>query len=165
MTDSDTVAQVHRLRAAAFTVLELTQGLANDTDPLGTALTELRNALAQESPAACPNTAPADPARHLVSKYDYRDTEKFPITLATEAARIRRELAGDRTIDTDVANRAGAVVVTELRGMIIGGLLAELAARLSSGPAFGSSRDGETLAAVVTELSWELLDQTFVGRG
>jgi hypothetical protein len=56
------------------------------------------------------------------------------------------------------------VVITELRAMIIAGLLEELAARLSPGTAFGPGRSGEELARLATDLAKELLDQTFVGE-
>ncbi|MEU4312778.1 hypothetical protein [Nocardia sp. NPDC024068] len=49
-------------------------------------------------------------------------------------------------------------MITELRAMIIGSLLRELAARLGAGTA------GRNLAAVAGELADELIDQTVAGR-
>ena len=103
-----------------------------------------------------------------MSMFGYQGKARFPIGLDDEAEDLRRQLAADRTVDTvgsDSGNtESDNVVVTELRGMIIGSLLRELAARLVPGVAFGPGHNGEALAAVANELAWELLDQTFVGR-
>ncbi|WP_280420620.1 hypothetical protein [Nocardia carnea] len=96
----------------------------------------------------------ADPARHLVSLYRYEGTGRIPISFDEEAADIRRELAADRP----VRGESQPVVITELRAMIIGSLLRELAARLGAGPA------GRNLAAIAGELADELIDQTVAGR-
>lgn len=109
------------------------------------------------------DVAAANPARHLMSRFNYQGNARFPVGLDEEAEDIRRQLAADRTVEA-AGSASDNVVLTELRGMIIGGLLRELAARLMPGAAFGPSSNGEALAAVVTDLSWELLDQTFVGR-
>jgi hypothetical protein len=88
---------------------------------------------------------------------------KFPVSLDDEADELRRQLAAYRTVAVAYGDSAD-VVLTELSGMIVGGLLQSLAARLAPGPAFGPGPHGEALAALVTELSGEILDQTFVGR-
>ncbi|WP_040792118.1 hypothetical protein [Nocardia paucivorans] len=166
MTDVDAAEQLRRLRGAALAVLDRAGEISEHSESLRAALTELhRLATGAAASDAGVLAAQADPGRHLVSLYRYEGTEKRPIGLDEEAAEIRRELAGDRKPDPFPADTdPNLVVLTELRAMIIGSLLRELAARLAPGVAFGPGTDGQALAAVVTDLAQELLDQTFVGR-
>ncbi|MFI9538054.1 hypothetical protein ACIG56_33040 [Nocardia fusca] len=163
MTD-DSELRYRRVRDAAVVALASVGDTGDYPPPVARALAQLRQVVEQDTgPAADSDLPVVDPARHLVSRLNYRGTQKFPVSLDDEADELRRQLAADRTVaGTD--GDSGNVVLTELRGMIVGGLLQELAARLTPGPAFGSGTHGEALAALVTELSGELLDQTFVGR-
>lgn len=129
--------------------------------PVADALSQLRQVVEEDT--AVTNDPLVDPARHLLSRFNYRGTQQLPVTLDDEADEMRRQLAADRAV-AGAGENSRNVVLTELRGMIVGGLLQELAARLAPGPAFGPGSNGEALAALVTELSMELLDQTFIGR-
>ncbi|NUS43771.1 MAG: hypothetical protein HOQ24_08810 [Mycobacteriaceae bacterium] len=162
MTD-DLELRHRRLREAAIAVLNAA-GDASDCPPeAASALAQLRHAVLGAVEDAPPEIGVADPAEHVVSRYKYQGKARFPVGLDEEAEGIRRQLAADRTVEA-AGSTSDNVVLTELRGMIVGGLLRELAARLEPGAAFGPSAHGAALAAVVTDLSWELLDQTFVGR-
>lgn len=164
MTGVDAVAQFRQLQAAALAVLDRADKIPEHPEPFRTALDELRRCAAG-APSADADTSSADPSSHLMSLYRYEGTEKRPIGLDEEAGQIRRELAGDRTPASSApAAEQDFVVLTELRAMIIGSLLQELAARLTPGAAFGPGTGGQNLAAVVSELAQELLDQTFVGH-
>lgn len=152
-------SRYERTREAAAGVLAAVGEVSRCSPELQQALTELQTALAADSDTpAGRDSEGQDPARHLISLFEYEGKTRRPIGLDEHGEALRRQLATDRTVDpTGVAD--GNVVLTELRGMVIGGLLRELAARLTMTP-----NRGAALAAVVTDLSWELLDQTFVGR-
>ncbi|WP_063038913.1 hypothetical protein [Nocardia pseudovaccinii] len=168
MTDPAPLAQRYEeLRDVAIRLLDVLDDAEGNPQMLRSALEAMHQAVRGDGPPETPDTGDPirDPARHLLTRFDYTQGTKTPVTLDEEAANIRRELAGDRAIDDRPPGEPDREVrLTELRGMIIGGLLRELAARLSRGSAFGPSRAGEELAQVATDLSWEVLDQTFVGR-
>ncbi|MFI5717462.1 hypothetical protein [Nocardia sp. NPDC051750] len=163
MTD-DFELRYRRMRDAAAAALAAVADTGDCPQPVERALSQLRQVVEHDiDPAAEGDLPVVDPARNLLSRFNYQGTRRVPVALDDEADELRRQMAADRTVGGADAD-SGNVVLTELRGMIVGGLLQELAARLSPGPAFGPGAHGEALAALVTELSWELLDQTFVGR-
>lgn len=112
------------------------------------------------------NTLPTvDPNRHFLSLRDFRGKVGHPITLDEQALRWRERLAADRDREEQRAGELDRDVhLTELRGMVIGTLLRELAARLEPGAAFGPTDQGTALASLARDLADEVLDQTFVGR-
>lgn len=153
-----------RVRDAAAAALAALGETGDYPPPAAHALSRLRQVVDQDTGAAGDSDTPVvEPTRHLLSRFNYRGMQRFPIALDEEADELRRQLAADRTVGGSDAS-SGNVVLTELRGMIVGGLLQELAARLTPGPAFGPGNHGVALATLVTELSEELLDQTFIGR-
>lgn len=163
MLEQDPTLRYSQLRAAAVAVLDAAAELPDYPESLRRCLVALHRAVqGEDSPD---NSTPAvDPGRHMVSLLRYEDREKFPITLDQEAVEIRRDLEADQPLDERAQAPDGIVVLTELRGMVVGSLLRELAARLSPGAAFGPGRAGTALAEVATDLSWEILNQTIVGR-
>ncbi|WP_378740473.1 hypothetical protein [Nocardia brasiliensis] len=170
ITESDSEPQAeryNRLRDAAARVLAVLDDPESNPETLRGALSELHRAVRGE-PSSVPTDHPLsapDPAMHLLSRLSYTGKIAHPIPLDEQAGHLRDRLlgapqlpdAGPRDPDRDVR-------LTELRAMIVGGLLRELAARLRPGAAFGPSRDGEQLAAAVAELAAAVLDRTFVGR-
>ncbi|QIS17791.1 hypothetical protein [Nocardia terpenica] len=157
MSDPDDTVRYARLRDTAIRVLDALGTAEADPETLRNALVDLHLTV-DDSPAVTPFPhAPQDPARHLRSRLKYEGDAATPVPLEEEATDLNRQLAADRG--------ERGVRLTELQGMIIGNLLQELAARVRPGAAFGPSRHGESLAETATDLSWRLLDQTFVGRG
>lgn len=163
MVEQDLNLRYAQLRAAAIAVFDVGAELLDCPESLRRRLVALHRVIQGDaSPAG--STPTVDPSRHMVSLLKYEDREKFPIPLEQEAAEIRRQLDGDQPSDERRPDPDGTVVLTELRGMIIGSLLRELAARLLPGAAFGPGGEGTALSEVATDLSWEVLNQTFVGR-
>lgn len=166
--DFNMTERYERLRNAAVGVLAVLDDPAGNPQTLHSALTVLHEAVRGESadipPTSDCQTAP-DPALHMISGLAYTGRVGRPIALDEEASSVRRQLDNDRGVDDITYNGPERNVhLTELRAMLVGGLLHELAARLRPGADFGPSREGEELAAVATGLSWTVLDQTFVGR-
>ena len=162
MSDEGMDRRYEELRAAAVQVLEAAPGADGQ---LGTALEGLRDALRGEPPPPAEGRPTLDPFEHYLSRLHYEAGQPpRAVTLERMALELRRQLDDDRPLDARLPGEPERnVVVTELRGMVVGALLKELAARLSPGAAFGPGRDGEALAGVATALARELLDQTFVG--
>src|SRR5215472_15126597 len=162
MSQDDRSGRYERLRTAAVQVLDAAR---SGEDQFDTALERLRDVLRGDPPPAGGGALVLDPFEHYLTRQRYeRDQPPRAITLERMALELQHRLARDRAIDD---RRPGDpdrnVTVTELRAMVVGGLLRELAARLSPGAAFGPGRNGEALAGVASALSKELLDQTFVG--
>ncbi|GAA5107924.1 hypothetical protein [Nocardia iowensis] len=170
ITDSDLephAEQYDRLRNAAAHVLTVLDDPESEPDTVRAALTELHQAVRGQRGSAQTETGlPAqDPAAHLLSRLAYAGKVARPITLDEQAANFGQQLAAAQQMDEPGPSDPDRDVrLTELRAMIVGGLLQELAARLRPGAAFGPSREGEQLAAAVTELAAAVLDRTFVGR-
>ncbi|MFI9324904.1 hypothetical protein ACIGXI_34720 [Kitasatospora aureofaciens] len=112
-----------------------------------------------------PETDSLDPAKHVLTLRGYDcGVEGSPIALADLAGDLRRELENDGpTLQRLPGSPWRLVLLTELRGVVIGSLLRELAARLSPGPEFGPGEEGLELACLARELADDILDQTFVG--
>lgn len=166
MTDDNMPEAQQQLRNAAIHILDVA---ANGTpsEPLTRALQSLALAVRGEvpQPQATHDAPVLDPSRHLLSGLHYNGTIGTPITLQQMAADWRRQLDNDRGLDDQEPDQpATGVRLTELRALIIGNVLLELAARLTPGAAFGPSSNGSDLARLVTDLSDELFDQTFIGR-
>ncbi|GAA5107937.1 hypothetical protein [Nocardia iowensis] len=168
MADGDRTAQYELLRETAIRVLDAIGNAQEEPEALRNALVDLHLTVAGDAPITTSAELPhptLDPERHLRSRFNYVDSTAHPVPLVEEAAEIRRELAEDRGRDDhSPGDPERNVHFTGLEAMIIGGMLQELAARLQPGDAFGPSNNGAELAAVATDLAWELLDQTFVGR-
>lgn len=162
MSQDGLTGRYEALRTAAARVLE---AAPRGEDQLATALEGLRDALRGEPPpdAGRPDL---DPFVHYLTELRYTQGEPAQaITLDRMAVELRRQLDNDRRLDDRLPGAPDRnVTITELRAMVVGGLLEELAARLSPGAAFGPDRNGEALAGVAAALAGELLDQTFVGR-
>jgi hypothetical protein len=164
MSEDGLTGRHESLRAAAVEVLEAApRGEAE----LAAALERLRDALRGEAPASPPEPGRPvlDPFEHYLTRLRYeRDQPPAAITLERMAVELRHRLDNDRSLDDRLPGDPDRnVTVTELRAMVVGALLKELAARLSPGPAFGPGRSGQPLAGVAEALAKELLDQTFVG--
>lgn len=167
MTEDGVTSRYELLRAAAIRVLEAVPDVERPPGQLSAALEGLRDAVRGEvaPPDVGPRRPLLDPFRHYLTEKLYVDRDVSAIPLEQMAADLRRDLDGDRALDDRLPGEPERnVVVTELRGMVVGGLLQELAARLSPGAAFGPGRNGEPLARVARDLAKELLDQTFVGE-
>lgn len=164
MSEDGFTRQYALLRAAAVQVLDAATG---EPGQLAAALQGLRDALRGDpAPDASAGDRPVlDPFEHYLTELRYEEAEPArAITLERMAVELRRQLDNDRAVDERLPGEPERnVTVTELRAMVVGGLLEELAARLSPGAAFGPGRNGEALAGVAAALSKELLDQTFVG--
>lgn len=162
MSQDDLSGRYELLRTAAVQVLDAAPA---GEGSLGAALERLRDALRGESRPADGGGPVLDPFEHYLTRQRYeRDQPPRAITLERMAVELRHRLDSDRSVDDRTPGEPDRnVVVTELRGMVVGALLKELAARLSPGAAFGPGRNGEPLAGVAEALAKELLDQTFVG--
>ncbi|QIS17793.1 hypothetical protein [Nocardia terpenica] len=160
MTTYSITDEIQRLRTAATRVLGILDDPEGDPRALQGALSGLYEAV--RGPVA-EGDGGLDPARHYLSQQKYVGKQAVPIALDQRAADVRERLREDRGLDEGGDGTAN-VLLTELQAMAVGGLLLELAERLRPGAAFGPSREGEELAAVVTELAHTVLDQTFVGR-
>jgi len=169
VTESPLAERYEALRAAAAAVLD--EAEADDT-PVPVRYTLALRAM---HVALADGTAPdqsgaerfADPARHMMTSRDYAaGRQGAPRTLTEQAADFRRWLVAEAPV-ADGHSGPGSIrnkaVFTELRAMVAGALLLELAARLVPGPAFGPGTDGEDLAALAIELAGGLLDNTVVG--
>ncbi|TQE27066.1 hypothetical protein SipoB123_12910 [Streptomyces ipomoeae] len=167
MAQDDMVgASYGQLRDAAIGVLDAVSELETPSPRLDAALRDLRAALSGGAPPeSAPEPAVPDPFEHALAARRYVGRRAEPISLPQRAAELRRRLDEDRGLDErPLGEPERNVVVTELRAMIVAGLLEELAARLSPGAAFGPGRSGEELAGLATELAKELLAQTFLGE-
>lgn len=166
MTDDSIRTEYARLRDAAIGVLDAMPEVNGSPERVDAALRDLRSALAGGTPTPLdPEGGTPDPFEHSLAVKRYVGRRAEPIPLPERAADLRRRLDGDRGPQARPSEGpSGDVVVTELRAMIVAGLLEELAARLSPGTAFGPGRNGEALAQIATDLAKELLDQTFVGE-
>jgi hypothetical protein len=172
VTDDGLEGPYEALRAAAIQVLDAAPGADG---LLGTALERLRDALRGDPPPVDvpPGQPVLDPFAHYLSELRYeRGQPPRAITLERMALDLRRQLDNDRELTARTLKALNArlpwepdqdVIVTELRGMVIGALLRELAVRLSPGAAFGPGKNGEALAGVALALAKQLFDQTFVG--
>jgi hypothetical protein len=162
MTQDGAAAQSQQLRDAVLVVLAAAAASGGTLpEPFHRALEGLHKALHGDGAQLIEAGRPIrDPFEHYLTSLHYTGTVGRPITLEERASEVRRWLDNDAGIDYDPERN---VTVTELRAMVIGGLLEELAARLSPGAAFGPGRNGEALAHVCLDLSRELLRQTFVG--
>lgn len=159
-------AQYAQLRSAAIEVLDAMPGAADSSPQFHDALKSLRAALEGETPPrSLPTRSSLDPFEHSLVARSYVGQRAEPISLAERAVELRRRLEGDRDLEDRLPGEPSRnVAVTELRAMIVAGLLEELAARLSPGAAFGPGRSGEELARLAKDLADELLAQTFVGE-
>lgn len=167
MSHDDVVLAEHaRLRDAAIGVLDTMPDVENPPATVVATLRRLRTVLSGDTPRQSDTERGAlDPFEYSLTAKRYVDRQAEPIALPQRAADLRRRLAGDRRLDEPLlpGRPPRNVVITELRAMIVAGLLQELAARLSPGAAFGPGRSGVELASLATDLAKELLDQTFVG--
>ncbi|MEV5950354.1 hypothetical protein [Streptomyces sp. NPDC051993] len=167
MTPTDVVrAEYAHLRDAAIGVLDTMPDLGNLPPQVDTALRDLAAALrggTLQRPEA--EQLASDPFEHLLTARRYTGQQAQPIPLSQWAAELRDQLGEDRDPgESQVGEPSGNVVITELRAMIVAGLLEELAARLSPGAAFGPGRNGENLAHLAKDLAKEMLSSTFVGE-
>lgn len=159
-------AEYARLRGAAIEVLDAIPDRADSSPRFEDALESLRAVLAGGTP---PRSVPAhgspDPFEHALVARRYEGRRAEPISLPERAVELRRRLEADRGLEDRLPGEPSRnVAVTELRAMIVAGLLEELAARLSPGAAFGPGRSGEELARLAKDLADELLAGTFVGE-
>ncbi|WP_216588453.1 hypothetical protein [Streptomyces brasiliscabiei] len=166
MHDDVVRAEYAQLRGAAIEVLDAMPDRADSSPQFEDALKSLRAVLAGETPSRSgPEHRPLDPFRHALVARRYTGQRAEPISLPERAVELRRRLEGDRGLeDRPPGEPSRNVAITELRAMIVAGLLEELAARLSPGAAFGPGRGGEELARLAKELADELLAGTFVGE-
>lgn len=163
MTDDDLAARYETLRAAAAEVLHSALNRRNPA-PYTAELHELHRVLLAKDAPAVPAGTP-DPARHSLAFTDHReDGSSGPYELAALAEEIRADLAGDRALGEHVPEHPlRDVRLTQLRAMVVGSLLQELAARLAPGPAVGAGEDGRGLAETAAELGRRLVNQTSAG--
>ncbi|MCX4732729.1 hypothetical protein [Streptomyces sp. NBC_01363] len=167
MVQDDVVgADYAQLKTAALRLLDVVSDLENPSQQVDVAIRNLRALLSndtlQQSGEKCGGP---DPFEHALAARRYADQQAQPISLSQRAAELRHRLDGDRDLDKRQRGEPSRnVVITELRAMIVAGLLEELAARLSPGAAFGPGRSGEELAHLAADLAKELLDRTFVGE-
>ncbi|GGO98547.1 hypothetical protein GCM10012280_62940 [Wenjunlia tyrosinilytica] len=158
-------AKYGRLRDAVIGVLDTMPEVENSSAQVDVALRNLRAALMGDTLRQPDMRGVLDPFEYSLAARLYVDRRGEPIPLPQRAADLRRRLDRDRGLDERrLGEPSRNVVITELRAMIVAGLLEELAARLSPGVAFGPGRSGEELARVAADLAKELLDQTFVGE-
>lgn len=169
MTDDDLAARYEALRTAAVEVFDSARH-SQPPAPYTAQWHELHRVLLESrSPSAPigsgrPADAP-DPARYSLAFTDYRDDgSSGPYELTRLAADIRADLAGDRACGEHVPDHPlRDVRLTQLRAMVIGSLLQELAARLAPGPAVGTERAGSDLAEIAAELATRLINMTSAG--
>ncbi|MET8451634.1 hypothetical protein [Streptomyces sp. NPDC005209] len=155
-----------QLRAAAIRLLDAMSDPQNPSRSVEDARRNLDAVLNTGTPQR-PGTEreEPDPFEHSLAARRYTGRRAQPISLSQRAAELRNQLANDRGLEERQPGEPSRnVVITELRAMIVAGLLEELAARLSPGAAFGPHRSGEELARLATDLAKELLDQTFVAE-
>ncbi|MFE4455835.1 hypothetical protein ACFROC_00625 [Nocardia tengchongensis] len=167
VTENELTERYGRLHAACTAVLAVLDDPAGDPEVLRGRLADLHEAILDKhnAPSLSRPNLEQDPIRHYLTLPRYEGTTPHPFTLDERAAALRAALAKGRRVEEanpDIGDVNAEL--TEPQGIATGGLLLELAARLSPGAAFGPSRDGEQLAEVVTSLAWTVLDQTFVGR-
>ncbi len=159
MTDEDLAARYEQLLAASAEVVHsalISRYRAPYTPELDALYRLVLEAQTRSSPrAADPVPAPGavDPALHsLAFTFHGDDGTSGPYALARLGSEIRAELDADRVRGEHVPDHPlRDVVLTDLRAMVIAGLLRELAARLDPGPAMGPGEAGRALAAVATE--------------
>lgn len=166
MHDDVVRAEYRQLRDTAIEVLNALPGLENPSPGADAALRNLRAVLSGDAPRQYGTEYVAlDPFEHSLAARRYTGGQSQPIPLAQRAVELRLRLEGDRSLDErPLGEPSRNVEITELRAMIVAGLLEELAARLSPGAAFGPGRGGEELARLATDVAKELLDRTFVGE-
>ncbi|MEU6183194.1 hypothetical protein [Streptomyces coeruleorubidus] len=159
-------AEYAQLRNAAVRLLDVLPDSKSPSQPVDDALRYLRAVLSGDTPQQPGSeNAALDPFEHSLTARRYEGRRAHPISLSQQAVELRRRLDADRGLDERQPGESSRnVVITELRAMIVAGLLEELAARLSPGAAFGPGRSGEELAHLATDLAKELLNQTFVGE-
>lgn len=169
MTDDDLAARYEALLAAAVEVFDSARDPWSPA-PYTAEWHELHRVLLESrSPSPPPASGrPADapdPARHSLAFTDHReDGSSGPYELTRLAADIRADLAGDRAGGEHVPDHPPRDVrLTQLRAMVIGTLLQELAARLAPGPAVGTEEAGRDLAEIAAELGTRLIDMTSAG--
>ncbi|MQY24996.1 hypothetical protein [Nocardia aurantia] len=137
-----------QLRRAAIRVLD-----AHDESGRSAALADLDRALSGIPVIGGDSATPVlDPARHSLGAVDYRGTLGRPIPLAQRALDIRSMLEEEGHTTND------AVVITSMRGLVIGNLLYELGSRLAPGEAFGIGADGTDLAIAALDIAAWLND-------
>ncbi|OLT27034.1 hypothetical protein BJF83_19455 [Nocardiopsis sp. CNR-923] len=166
MPDDRIRVEYVRLRDAAIGVLDAMPDVDSPSARVDAALRNLRSVLAGTTPVPSETVrGTPDPFEHSLTARQFVDRWSEPISLPQRAADLRRRLDGDRALQERPSDGPSRdVVITELRAMIVAGLLEELAARVSPGSAFGPGRNGEALALLATDLAKELLAQTFVGE-
>jgi hypothetical protein len=167
MLQDDVVrAEYARLRDATIGVLDAMPDVQNPSPRVDLALRNLRAVLSGDTPRQSDTERGVlNPFEHSLAARRYVGRRAEPVPLPQRAADLRRRLVRDRGLDERLPGEPSRnVVITELRAMIVAGLLEELAARLSPGAAFGPGRSGEELARLAKDLAKELLDQTFVGE-
>lgn len=166
MTDDGVRADYVCLRDAAIGVLDAMPEADGSPQRVDAALRNLRAVLAGDTSTSVDTERETpDPFEYSLTAKRYVSDRAKSISLAQRADDLRRRLDGDRSPQARPSDGApGDVVITELRAMVVAGLLEELAARISPGAAFGPGRHGEALAQLSTELAKELLAQTFVGE-
>ncbi|MGV9409183.1 hypothetical protein ACWDOP_04640 [Nocardia sp. NPDC003693] len=144
-----------RLRDAGIRALGVLAG-ADDAGPgdasVKRVLADLGRALDGLDPVGTDTQPVLDPARHSLSAIDYRGRHGRPITLRQRALDVRALLEAERETVDD------RVVITSMRGLVIGNLLRELASRLGAGEAFGAGEDGADLAIVALDIAEWLND-------
>ncbi|MDE3724909.1 hypothetical protein PWG71_26285 [Nocardiopsis sp. N85] len=166
MTEDGIRVEYVRLRNAAIGVLDAMPDVDGSPERVDAALRNLRSVLAGGTPTSLgAERETPDPFEHSLAAKRYVGRRAEPVSLPGRAADLRRRLDGDRSPQVRPSDEPSSdVVITELRAMIVAGLLEELAARISPGAAFGPGRNGEALAQIAADLAKELLDQTFVGE-
>ncbi|GAA3036413.1 hypothetical protein [Actinokineospora globicatena] len=165
MTD-DLAARYEVLRAAAADVVHH-QTPHDPPVPYTAELDELyRLLLADQGSATQVGTSagPVDPTRFSLAFTDFRDDgSSAPYGLVELAAQLREDLAGDRGLGEHAPGEPDRDVhLSQVRALVIGQLLEEVAGRLAPGPAVGMAEAGRGLAELATKLSEQLINMTSV---
>ncbi|MCG8914503.1 hypothetical protein L6E12_01665 [Actinokineospora sp. PR83] len=164
MTDDDLAARYETLRAAAADVVHH-QTPHYPPVPYTAELDEVYRLLLAEQGSATRVGSPVgslDPTRFSLAFTDFRDDgSSAPYGLAELAAELRADLAGDRGRGEHLPGEpVRDVHVSQVRALVIGQLLQELADRLAPGPAVGMAQAGRDLAELATEFSEKLINMT-----
>ncbi|PPK70412.1 hypothetical protein V5P93_000707 [Actinokineospora auranticolor] len=164
MTGDDLAARYEALRAAAADLVHH-QTPHDPPVPYTAELDDLYQLLLAEQGSATRVESQAgspDPTRFSLAFTDFRDDgSSAPYGLVELAAELRADLAGDRARGERLRGEPlRDVHVSELRALVIGQLLQEVADRLAPGPAVGMAEAGRDLAALATELSEKLINMT-----
>lgn len=163
MTQDDLARRYETLRQAAMAVLE-----AAAADPVRPFIAHQKNldALAQVLEGGGPQAAVVrelqNPDIHMFSQRDYDQgvPHGAPKGFADRVASMRRSLAGNNPNYRPARDWPSEyVTLTELKAIIVGSLLQELAARLVA----TGDPDAADYAQVALEMAEELMAPTYVG--